>query len=77
LEKKHKEHKCVICSGESDGGEFCVWHKLSYEKLEEIFKLWQESMEISWREFLEEIRKNPNTGVWVREVASYILKKKG
>lgn len=32
-------------------------------------------MEISWRQFLEEVRKNPNSGVWVREVATYILKK--
>ncbi|RLG91418.1 MAG: hypothetical protein DRO36_04245 [Candidatus Hecatellales archaeon] len=75
MEGKSKERKCVICSNESDGGEFCVWHRLSYERLEEMFKVWREAMEIGWKEFLEEVRKNPNTGVWVKEVISYILKK--
>jgi len=72
-----KNKKCVVCSRESDGGDFCRWHKLSYEKLKETFKRWKDSTEIGWKEFLEEILKNPNTGIWVREVATYILKKEG
>jgi len=58
-------------------GEFCKWHKLSYEKLKETFKRWQDALEISWKQFLEEVIKNPNTGEWAREVAAYILKKEG
>lgn len=32
-------------------------------------------MKIEWKEFLDELRKNPNTGVWVKEVVDYLLKK--
>ena len=66
--------KCVICvrSGEED---FCRWHKESYDKLKESYKQWKEAMGIIWREYLEEVGRNPNTGDWAKEVASYLLKK--
>jgi hypothetical protein len=30
-------------------------------------------MEISWKEYLSEIAKNPLTGEWAREVAQYLI----
>ncbi len=32
-------------------------------------------MKIGWKEFLSEIEKNPSTGIWVKEVVAYLLKK--
>jgi len=31
-------------------------------------------MEISWKEYLSEIAKNPLTGEWAREVAEQLIK---
>jgi len=67
--------RCEICSKESDK-ELCGRHSRAHELLKETFKRWQSAMEISWERYLEEIRSNPKTGSWVKEVAEYIIKKK-
>lgn len=66
--------KCIICSKQSNG-ELCEWHSLAYEKLKEAFKLWENATDISWERFLEEVKRNPHTGSWAKEVASHILQK--
>ncbi|MFH1328542.1 MAG: hypothetical protein ABIH76_06870 [Candidatus Bathyarchaeota archaeon] len=66
--------KCAIC-GKTSEGEYCKWHKRAYMSLQEKFKDWQKVLEINWEEFLEEIKNNPNTGTWGKEVATYIIRK--
>lgn len=52
-----------------------MWHKISYGRLVESFKYWRKAKDISWKDYLREVIDNPNSGNWVKEVASYILKK--
>jgi hypothetical protein len=66
--------KCVICGKESCR-EFCEWHEAANKNLSEKFKDWQNAMEITWEKFLEEVKENPNSGIWAKEVATYILEK--
>ncbi len=33
-------------------------------------------MDISWKEYLNEIAENPYTGSWAKEVAKYLNRKK-
>ena len=66
---------CVIC-GRPSGGAYCERHEAAYSSMLERFKDWQNAMEITWERFLEEVRLNPNTGAWAKEVATDILKKK-
>jgi len=34
---------------------------------------WRKAMNISWKEYLSEIAKNPLTGEWAREVARHLI----
>jgi hypothetical protein len=46
----------------------------AYESIIEKYELWKRALEISWKEYLSEIVKNPLTGEWVREVAEHLIK---
>jgi len=63
---------CKIC-GRRAKSEFCKRHEEAYKSILEVYREWREAMSISWREYLEEIVKNPYSGRWVKDVASYLL----
>jgi hypothetical protein len=65
---------CSVCGRSSDGA-YCERHDTAYKSLVERFKDWQTAMGINWEKFLEEVRLNPNTGAWAKEVATHILEK--
>ena len=66
--------KCDVCGKDCDE-KLCEWHKISYDQLNDLFKYYQEIKDISWNDYLKEVIDNRNSGIWVKEVASYILKK--
>jgi len=39
----------------------------------EKYDRWRKATNISWKEYLSEIAKNPLTGEWAREVAQYLI----
>ncbi|MCS7119877.1 MAG: hypothetical protein RMJ07_05045 [Nitrososphaerota archaeon] len=64
--------KCQVCGRKAES-RFCKLHEEAYKNLIEGYESWRKSMSISWTEYLEEILKNPFTGVWVKEVIQKIL----
>jgi len=66
--------QCVICDRKTDD-EFCGLHKKAHENLIHGYEGWVKAMEISWESYLDEVAKNPSTGLWVKEVAEYLQKK--
>jgi len=46
----------------------------AYESIVKKHDLWKNALEISWKEYLSEIVKNPLTGEWAKEVAEYLIK---
>jgi hypothetical protein len=38
------------------------------------YDVWKKALDISWKEYLSEIVKNPFTGEWAKEVAEYLNK---
>jgi len=46
----------------------------AYESIAKKYDSWKSALEISWKEYLSEIVKNPLTGEWAREVAEYLIK---
>jgi len=38
--------------------------------------MWKKASGVSWEEYLNELVKNPFTGVWAKEVAEQLLKEK-
>jgi len=66
--------KCKICDRETSGNEYCELHARAYESIVKKYDEWKKALEISWKEYLSEIAKNPLTGEWAREVAEHLMK---
>ncbi|MEM3824437.1 MAG: hypothetical protein QXH87_05830, partial [Candidatus Bathyarchaeia archaeon] len=66
--------KCKICSKDAVESGYCELHVKAYEVVVKKYERWKKALEISWKEYLSEIVKNPLTGEWAREVAEYLIK---
>jgi hypothetical protein len=45
----------------------------AYKKIAKEYDFWRKGLKISWKEYLSEIKKNPLTGEWAKEVAKYLI----
>ncbi len=63
--------KCPLCRRESEPGSgLCRYHGEAKVALEEGYKAWKRAYgELQWTEYLDKIRRNEETGQWVKEVA--------
>ena len=71
--------KCTVCSREAKAqpqSEYCEPHQKAYKNIQEKFEAWQKALDIAWKDYLNEIRKNPLTGIWAKEVAESLLSAK-
>jgi len=66
--------KCEICGRETDEESYCELHAKAYENINKKYDEWKKALEISWKEYLSEIVKNPLTGEWTKEVAEHLIK---
>ena len=64
---------CPICGREVGEQGYCRLHAEVYRVIIKKYDRWKKAMEISWKEYLSEIAKNPLTGEWAREVARYLI----
>ncbi|MGA2766865.1 MAG: hypothetical protein ABSF24_00915 [Candidatus Bathyarchaeia archaeon] len=64
--------KCPICNREVGEQGYCKLHAEVYEVVIKKYDRWKKATEISWKEYLREIAKNPLTGEWARIVAQYL-----
>lgn len=65
---------CKICSKEALESGYCELHAKAYESIIKKYEIWKKALEISWKEYLSEIAKNPLTGEWAKEVAEHLTK---
>ena len=68
--------KCKVCD-KGAVGEYCELHERAHSSLVEGYDVWKKALDISWKEYLSESLKNPNTGLWVKEVAENLLAEEG
>lgn len=66
--------KCKICKKETTT-EYCELHEKAHECLVQRYDDWKQALEISWKEYLNEVVRNQYSGVWAKEVARYLLEK--
>jgi len=64
---------CQIC-GKISKNRLCADHERAYQNLAATFKAWQGALGTSWEDYLKAVGKNPNSGIWVREVCVFLLR---
>jgi hypothetical protein len=65
---------CKACSREAEESGYCRLHAKAHESVNRKYNVWKKALEISWKEYLSEIVKNPLTGEWVKEVAEQLAR---
>lgn len=70
------ENRCRLCGlRQGNKSEYCRYHQLAMKNLEIAFENWEKAVGIGWLDFLEEVMKRKETGVWARDVATDLLSK--
>lgn len=70
--------KCKICEKETAvNSEYCELHEAAHRNLVKKYEDWKKALSISWKEYLNEIVKNPLTGEWAKEVAQRLIDEEG
>jgi hypothetical protein len=72
-QEEGKRLKCKICSRQACRNGYCEFHAEAYENIIQKYSLWKRALNVSWKEYLSEIAKNPLTGQWAREQAKYMI----
>jgi hypothetical protein len=66
--------KCKICNKEtSEKDEYCELHAKAYKNIIKKYDIWKKALNIAWNNYLNEILKNPLTGVSAQEVAQQLF----
>jgi hypothetical protein len=65
--------KCRICNREAVE-KYCELHEKAYRSIVHKYDDWKRAMGVSWKEYLNEVLKNPYTGSWAKEVAEGLMK---
>jgi hypothetical protein len=65
--------KCKVCSKEAnEKSDYCELHAKAYENVVRRYYAWKKALDVSWKDYLNEILKNPLTGLWAKEVAQQL-----
>lgn len=64
--------KCQIC-GRGAAGELCFDHAEAKKNLKSAYPLWVKAYGgLGWRDFLDNVKRNPQSGQWVKEAAEFL-----
>ncbi|HET8794146.1 MAG TPA: hypothetical protein VFM31_10145 [Nitrososphaeraceae archaeon] len=70
--------KCIVCERTRiENSEYCIYHNKARLYLKENYKKWNEaySTTFTWNQYLVQLSKLKNVGVWIKEVIDLELKK--
>ena len=63
---------CQIC-GRISNDELCSYHSAAKEKVVAAYPLWVKAYGgIDWKEYLDDVKRNVQTGLWAKELAEYL-----
>ncbi len=61
--------KCPLCGREAIS-DFCRYHEEARERVQQAYPLWVKAYgRIEWRDYLDNVKRNPQTGQWAKEIA--------
>ena len=66
--------RCAICHRNATN-EYCGLHETAYKNIVQTYEKWKCSKAMSWKDYLKNVKNNPNSGLWVIEVCEYLLSK--
>jgi len=64
--------KCKVCEREAEN-QYCELHEKAYRNIVKEYDVWKKASDVSWKQYLSEVAKNPFTGLWAKEVAESLL----
>ncbi|UCE16527.1 MAG: hypothetical protein JSV12_02645 [Candidatus Bathyarchaeota archaeon] len=64
--------KCKVCEREAEN-EYCELHEKAHRNILREYGVWKKASDVSWKQYLIEVAKNPHTGVWAKEVAESLI----
>jgi hypothetical protein len=67
---------CRLCKRErAPSSEFCSYHLKAKKNIESGYSQWAEAYgDITWKEYLQRVVGNPETGQWAKEMAELLSK---
>ena len=72
LPGKEEAMKCPICGREAVP-ELCPYHAEAKERVQVAYSLWMKAFgNIEWKDFLDNVKRNPQTGQWAKEIAEFL-----
>ena len=64
--------KCPLCERKGEP-ELCAYHQAAKEEMERAYPLWAKAYGgMGWKDYLDKIKHNTQTGEWSREVAELL-----
>ncbi|MCJ7635364.1 hypothetical protein MUP77_23615 [Candidatus Bathyarchaeota archaeon] len=63
---------CPICGIVAEK-RLCQAHERSYQNLVEAYEVWNHALGIKWRDYLEKVERNPDSGKWVKDICVFLL----
>jgi len=73
VSESNSSEKCEICGREA-GNKYCELHEKAYRNIVGKYDVWKNALDISWKEYLNDVVRNPYTGFWAKEVAEHLTK---
>jgi hypothetical protein len=67
---------CLLCKRErARSSTLCENHLAAKRNIESGYRQWKEAYgAVAWKQYLQEIGRNPETGEWAKEVAGLLSK---
>jgi len=73
LPQEEEVMKCKVCGREAVS-DLCVHHAKAKERVQAAYPLWAVAYgRIDWEVYLDNVKRNPQTGQWAKEIAGYLL----
>jgi hypothetical protein len=64
--------KCSIC-GKEAVTDLCRYHAEAKDRVLEAYPRWVKAYgNVKWEDFLDNVKRNPQTGQWAKEIAEHL-----
>jgi len=74
IEHPHNTPKCLVCSRKAVANSLCPFHLEAYRLIKQHFEQWRKAG-YSWEQYLRKISRMKVAGLYIREMASFLLTK--